>query len=66
MTSNLTHKDEPHFKDILQQLTELSKEMNNAIGQKDLVKIEQVHLKKQALITKLNLMIIAKTSNRKK
>lgn len=45
--------------EILQKLTDLSKEMNEAIQTKDMSKIEQVHLKKQELITTLNLLIIA-------
>ena len=64
MTSNLTHKDDNLFYDILQQLTKLSKEMNDAVQQKDLFKIEQAHLKKQELINKLNLLIVAKKSSK--
>jgi len=64
MTSNLTYKGQNMFPEILQQLTELSKEMDKAIELKDISKIQQVHLQKQALIDKLNFLIIA--ANRKK
>jgi hypothetical protein len=66
MTANLAFKDRNGFAEGLQELTKLSKEMNDAVQQKDLPEIEQVHFKKQALINKLNLMIIAETSTRKK
>ena len=46
------------FPEILQQLTELSKKMDEAIELKDISKIQQVHLQKQELIDKLNFLIV--------
>ena len=61
MADHLREKKENLFlHNTLQQLSELSKEMNEAVKQKDIAMIEQVHLKKQELINKLNLLIVAK------
>lgn len=59
MTKDPTYKDESYISDILKELAHLSAEMNDAIRQKDLAKIEHIHLQKQELINKLNLFILA-------
>lgn len=58
MTSNLTYKGQNIVPEIIQQLAGLSKEMDEAIELKDISKIQQVHLQKQELIDKLNLLIV--------
>ena len=59
MTSNLTYKGQNIVPEIIQQLAGLSKEMDEAIELKDISKIQQVHLQKQELIDRLNLLILA-------
>lgn len=57
MTSGqIINPEETNPTSILLQLTQLSKEMNDAIHEKDIHKIEQVHLKKQELINKLRIL----------
>jgi predicted translin family RNA/ssDNA-binding protein len=57
MENNAAKKDT--VSQVLQELTALSQDMNEAVQQKDNAKIEKVHLKKTALIDKLNALIIA-------
>jgi len=64
MTNNLTYKGQNVVPEILQQLAELSKQMDEAIELKDISKIQQIHLQKQELIDRLNLLIVA--TNRRK
>ena len=45
--------------EILQQLAGLSKNMDAAIELKDISKIRQIHLQKQELIDRLNVLILA-------
>jgi len=59
MTSNLIYKGQNMVPEILQQLAELSKKMDEAIELKDIFKIRQIHLQKQELIDRLNLLILA-------
>jgi len=63
MTSNLTYKGQNMVPEILQQLAGLSKNMDAAIELKDISKIRQIHLQKQELIDRLNVLILA--ANRK-
>jgi hypothetical protein len=59
MTSNSTYKGQNMFPEILQQLAELSKKMDEAIELRDISQIQQIHLQKQELIDRLNLLIVA-------
>lgn len=52
-----SRKYDDRVKEIIAQLTELSKEMDHAVKAKDIVRIQEIHLQKQSLIDTLNTTI---------
>ena len=61
MTETVSYKDKNGFAEAIRELMRLSIEMNDAVNQNDIKKIEQIHLQKQELINKLNLLLTAQT-----